>query len=245
MKKYLLLFILTVVFISYSSAQYSLSWEGETLGDTVLVAGEPSEFELEFHAILTNNGDDTDSIKVRRRLIHLIDGVIHYYCWGACYQPNTDSITVSSLSVELEPGASSGEFDFSGHYQPNNQTGTSWVEYTFFNIHDENESITVVAQFTTEYVGLHEGIMKEGYVSEVYPNPATHMINFDYQLTPQVSQASVKVINLLGEVVKDVNFGLGSNNKRIDVSDLSNGVYFCSIMINGEIYETKKLVVQK
>ncbi len=245
MKKFTLIIIAFVFTISFVNAQsYALSWDGETLGDTVVIAGDPADEELIFHAILTNNGDDLDTIKVRRRYIHLIEGSSHQLCWGLCYAPNSDSIFVSPQYVVLESGQSSGEFDFSGHYFPDGIIGISLIEYTFFNINNEDEEITVVVKYTTSPDGIIDQIMADGFVSDIYPNPATHFINLDYELTSKVNNANIRIMNLLGSVVKNVEIDKNSTGLRLDISTLTNGVYFYSVIINNEVYKTKKLIVR-
>ena len=245
MKKIILLIIAFVFSISFANAQsYVLSWEGETLGDTVVISGDPADAELTFHAILTNNSDDSVAFKVQRRLIHLLDGVTHYFCWGLCYLPNHDSIFVPSGYVGLNAGQSSTEWDFSGHYEPTGVIGTSLVEYKFFNADNEDEFVTVVAKFVTAPDGIMDQIMADGFVSDIYPNPASHFINLDYELTSKVNNANIRVMNLLGSVVKNVEIDKNSTNLRLDISNLTNGVYFYSVIINNEVYKTKKLIVR-
>ncbi len=245
MKKFTLIIIAFVFSISFVNAQsYTLSWNDETLGDTVVISGDPADTELVFHAILTNNSDDTDTIKIQRRLIHLLDGVVHSFCWGGCYIPNSDSIFIPNGFVVLEPGQSSEEWEFSGHYEPHEVIGTSIVEYTFFNKNNVEESLTVVVKFITSPDGVIDQIMAEGHFSDSYPNPATNFINFDYKLTSKVNNANIRIMNLLGSVVKNVEIDKNSTGLRLDISNLTNGVYFYSVIINNEVYKTKKLIVR-
>lgn len=251
MKKFTLLIIAFVFTISFVNAQsFALSWEGETLGDTVVIAGDPDDAELVFHAILTNNSDDSVAFKVQRRFIYLLDEVSHYFCWGLCYLPNHDSIFVSSSYVGLNAGQSTTEWDFAGHYfsayedSTINVIGTSLVEYKFFNVDNEDEFITVVAKFVTAPDGIMDQIMAEGFVSDIYPNPASHFINLDYELTSKVNNANIRIMNLLGSVVKNVEIDKNSTGIRLDISNLTNGVYFYSVIINNEVYKTKKLIVR-
>lgn len=227
-----------------ASAQYTLSWEGEPLGDTVIIAGEPSDAELTFHAILTNNGDDTDTIKIKRRLVYLQEGVSHYFCWSLCFQPSLDSIFVTGTTIILEPGASIADYEFSGHYEPNGLIGVSYVEYTFFNQSNEDENLVVLAMYTTSPEGILDQMMKSGYISELYPNPSSFVVNIDYRLTPQVTQASLRVTNLLGATIRNEEIQKSSNTIQLDISDLTKGVYFYSVIINNEVYKTKKLIVR-
>ena len=246
MKKLLLTFsmILLVVLVARADdPPLSFSWEGEPLADTVVRVDLPSVFEIIFYASVTNNTASDMTIKVFREVLEEVPGSINQICWaGLCFHFTVDT---SSTQLTLAPGATTGEGDeFSGHYLPQNTLGSSLIRYTFYNVDNPDERSSIVVRYISEYVGLSEGAMKEGYISEVYPNPATHYVNIDYKLTPQVNNAAVKVINLLGEVVKETNIETGNNNVRLDISELSSGVYFYSVLINSEIYQTKKLVVQ-
>ncbi|PLX00422.1 MAG: hypothetical protein C0591_01205 [Marinilabiliales bacterium] len=246
MKKFTIILIAFIFSASFLNAQsYSLSWDGEPIGDTLLIVGDPSDFEMVFHAILTNNSDDTDTLKVQRRMIHLLDETVHYLCWSvACYAPNRDSIWVAPDSLVLESGQSTLELDFSAHYEPNGVIGTSMVEYTFFNKSDLDEKVTVVVKYKTSPEGIIDRMDKEGYLSELYPNPAISQVNIDYTLTPDVEKANFRVMNLLGAVVKNLEMDKKSSNLRIDVSDLTSGVYFYSVILNNEVYKTKKLILK-
>ena len=234
---------------SADQSDYALSWDGEPLGDTVTVKGDPAETELIFHAIFTNNSSDSDSVLVKRELLSVLDGVHDQLCWGLCYAPNTDPVFISPSGIRIEAGQSTEDFVFSGHYlsqeydMPIGVIGTSVFKYTFFNANDEDENIVVVVEYDTSPDGIAEHLMANGFVSEIYPNPATTFANIDYELTPQVKKASLRVINLLGAVVKDVELNKNASNHRLDVSNLTRGVYFYSVIINNEVYKTKKLIV--
>lgn len=77
----------------------------------------------------------------------------------------------------------------------------------------------------------------------VYPNPATDMVNIN--LTNEASEAvSVVVMNNLGQVVKSVDLGKGIEVKHLmNTSDLASGIYYVKTSI-GEKSTTKKLIIQ-
>jgi len=244
MKKFTLIFIAIIFSVSFANAQsYTLSWEGETYGDTVVISGTPDE-EMVFHGILTNNSLDTDSIRIQRKLVHLLPDVSHYFCWGLCYMPNLDSLFSPSGYVVLESGQSSTEFDFAAHYTPNGVIGTSIVEYTFYNKNNLDEGLNIVAKYVTTPDGIDENILNKITVSDVYPNPAINYVNMDYDLPKEIKTASIKIVNLLGSVVIEQQVDVNNGNMRMNISKLDGGIYFYSFFVNGEIYSTKKLIVR-
>lgn len=80
-------------------------------------------------------------------------------------------------------------------------------------------------------VGIDEN---EANAIRVFPNPATNMINVEAQGFEQY-----ELVNMLGQTVKSNRLANGQAN--INVSNLSNGVYFVRL-INGSNVETIKVV---
>lgn len=82
-------------------------------------------------------------------------------------------------------------------------------------------------------------------VSEVYPNPATDKATIGFTLK-DAANVNVTVSNSIGQVVKTQSLGKYNANQqggaRIDVSNLSNGVYFVTVNANGQNV-TKRLIV--
>lgn len=240
MKKTLLTFaaILFAV-ISMNAQDLYLSWEGETLGDTVMVWGSPDTSEIILYAHVYNNTDNEIGVKVRRRHIETVDSTGDYFCWGACFPDFVDE----SDPVAVAPGLSADEF--SSHYKPQSHIGTSIIEYTFFNVDNEDQSVSIVVKYWASPQGIAEDVMNGGSISDIYPNPATQLVNLDYNMPSEVDFAKVRIVNLLGAVVKESVVDRNANKLTMDVSDLEGGIYFYNIIVNGDIYKTKKLIVRK
>ncbi len=217
-------------------------WEGVEIGDTVVITpADETVTEIIFHAIVHNNSGDNINVKVIRKRIELIGESEDYFCWGACYPPFLDT---AGTTILINAGAQSADEDFTGHYTINGAIGESMVEYTFYDVADINDQKKVVAIFNTAPDGIDESILNNIKVSEAYPNPATNFVDFDYSLPHEVKNASVKIMNILGSVVKEQQFTDNSGKLRINVSDINGGVYFYTLVVNGEIYKTEKLIVK-
>ncbi|MBI3134797.1 MAG: T9SS type A sorting domain-containing protein [Bacteroidetes bacterium] len=77
-------------------------------------------------------------------------------------------------------------------------------------------------------------------VYSVYPNPVSSQLNI--QVTTGGNAVQVKIYNIMGELVEKAVLVDGQNS--ISVTDLTNGIYFYSILKNNEVVETKKLIVR-
>ncbi len=80
----------------------------------------------------------------------------------------------------------------------------------------------------------------EGYTAEnmkVYPNPANNQIN----ISAEHNITNVTVVNVVGQVISNEN--INTNFHTVNVSSLTNGIYFVKATINNEVV-TQKVVVQ-
>ena len=244
MKKLLSFFIVAILSTVYVNAQsIILSWDGAVLEDTVSVWVDPYLAESTvFHAVATNNTRNSMSVNVLRTNIDTIPGTINSFCWAdLCYPPFLD---LSGNSVFLAAGASSEDLNFKGEFFAQENLGTSLVKYKFFNIENEEEFAEVVVRYWSSPTGIEVDYADNISMSNAYPNPAHSVFKLDYSFDVRVNAASVKVVNLLGSVVKVVELDQNSNSVSVDVSDLNTGIYFYSVIVNNEIFQTKKLVVR-
>ncbi len=80
----------------------------------------------------------------------------------------------------------------------------------------------------------------------VYPNPATDYATLQYQV-PVKSAVRITlqgvILNRADVLIEDDQHQLGYFEKRIDISSLAKGVYFCTLTIDGKM-TTRKLIVR-
>ncbi|RYE19359.1 MAG: T9SS type A sorting domain-containing protein [Sphingobacteriales bacterium] len=83
-------------------------------------------------------------------------------------------------------------------------------------------------------------------IGDVYPNPAATVANVKLSLT-QTADVTVKLTNITGQEVKQVNFGTrnaGESMVQVPVSELASGVYVMTFVAGNETV-TRKLVITK
>ena len=74
-------------------------------------------------------------------------------------------------------------------------------------------------------------------VSVAYPNPFSEKINFE-----TTDANTILLYNMMGEKVRSVTLKSGQTKVQIDASDLNHGIYFYSILKEGIVLETRKIV---
>ncbi len=79
-----------------------------------------------------------------------------------------------------------------------------------------------------------------------YPNPFANTTTINYRLNEQ-SSVVLKVFDHVGKEIKILDKSIkdkGLNKTELDMSDFALGIYFYSLFVNGQISDTKKMVIR-
>ncbi|MDY6800760.1 MAG: T9SS type A sorting domain-containing protein [Bacteroidota bacterium] len=77
---------------------------------------------------------------------------------------------------------------------------------------------------------------------KLYPNPVSDILHVDYDVV-FVKEAKLIIHNSIGVTVFSKEFEEKQDQIEIQVSDFKNGLYFCSLQIDGKLLNTKKILV--
>ena len=75
------------------------------------------------------------------------------------------------------------------------------------------------------------------------PNPAKGSTNIRYAVPAGTGSARLTIVNMLGQVMKEVKLNGGTGTLNMDVSGLASGTYPCTLWVNGQATVSKQLVV--
>jgi hypothetical protein len=78
-----------------------------------------------------------------------------------------------------------------------------------------------------------------------YPNPFNPITTFSFAV-PHLSHVTITVTNVLGQqvaTITDEEYPAGSYTHAWDATNLSSGIYFYKMLVDGKFSETKKLVL--
>ena len=139
----------------------------------------------------------------------------------------------------------------------------SWIEP---NIGGANDSIDVIftaletnntgATRTTTYKPRTSSIIRNVYITQetttsideiekenkpvsIYPNPTSNSVNI---VSPK-EMKQLQLISITGKILKNISQN-GQTNTKIDLSNLSSGIYFVKIIFNDNSIVTKKITKQ-
>ena len=77
------------------------------------------------------------------------------------------------------------------------------------------------------------------------PNPFKENTVIQYYIPKESKEAIIVIFDLKGDLMKEVPLQLGFGRLEVFAPDLIAGIYSYSIVVNGEVLDTKKMVVSK
>lgn len=191
---------------------------------------------LQTNSYLTikNISNKEHNILCEKRIVYETPGADNYFCWGGnCYgvgtMLSTEFLTLSSNQ--------SDDVSFGGYFDAYcDDQGQAVVEYCFFPDADTLDRSCIFITYHGPATTISD--ISPIVMSDFYPNPTNNFVKFDYYLN---KLSTLVLVDVLGNQVKTQKIQENSFNK-IDISDLPNGIYFGSIVIDNVVVKMKKIV---
>jgi trimeric autotransporter adhesin len=172
------------------------------------------------------------------------------------------------VAQEVEKAAKEIGYDFSGVSKPENDSDFYGIRYTDFimplvksvqELSQQNDSLKVVnasmqSQINEmkaaiqmladkEGVNINSASVTSASLQQNVPNPYNHSTSIAYNLPEQFSSAQIMVTDISGKVLKVISVsGKGKGVLNLDASSLSSGTYNYSLVIDGKLIDTKKMI---
>ncbi len=197
---------------------------------------------------LKNLTSNSFTYKIRKRILTSPSGCsslnsIHFCDAMNCYPPNgTLSATNLQIAANQTVGASSG-YALKADIDPGDCCGTYVVRYTAFNTANANDSTSFTITYMVSNCTGISNSHKAFELGTASPNPVSALatLKYDFYSTPE--NASIKVYNMVGSLVKEIKLEGSEGKAVIDATTFSDGIYFYSLNVNDKVINTKKLVV--
>lgn len=246
MKKLLLsVYLLSVIgFYGYSQSLSLSNIHGTIEPNSIIIqAGTPDSVELITYFNVKNISAKTINVLCKKVQCSMLDSTEITMCWaGSCYpsstfvSPNAQAITAGQTIT-----------DFIGHYTQTAylhfKSGESVVRWVFFDKINPNDSVSVTIKYATFPLAIEESAARRAMLSNAYPNPSASETSFSYSI-PVGSQGTILVRDLLGSTVQSLVLPVSFGKTTLNTMNLSDGIYFCSLMVDGKVNQTKKIVVK-
>ena len=236
--KQFLLFIIT--FLSFQTIQAQslqlLKEDGSPVeNDTILVSGNTLDSKIEVPVFVKNIANISKDVYAKIYAKQQVEGSQFQFCWNSCFGPG---ITQSSSYLTIEPGDTA--INFYCDYTPNGFDGVTEIMCTFFVNKDASDSVSVTITYNVVATGI-ENIAKLKESIKCYPNPVIDKVNFDYTINNNKSNI-IKIYDLVGNLVKQINVANSSQSTDIDLSNLNSGFYIWTFESDGVPVKSERLI---
>ena len=192
---------------------------------------------LQSHSSLTvkNISSDTLNVLCQKVILDTTVGTDNYFCWGSnCYGVTT---YISSSSNNLLPGEGD-DIDFGGYYDAYCDPASAVIEYCFYPESDVTDRACITITYNGSATLINDYTLASN-VGDFYPNPANDIVYFTFN----GDLATLKLIDILGNNAKEILLNQ-MGVQKLDLSDMSKGIYFGNLIMNGEVVSIKKLIVK-
>ena len=168
---------------------------------------------------------------------NVVEGSMNYICFGQCLAPFV-------YETEAIPTAVGDTMLFSAHYMAEEDylliAGEEQsMTYEIWDAANPDAKFVINIIFKYSLYGVEE-VSAQNVIS-AYPTPATDIINFDYNVN---GRAMVMIYNMMGQEVMRNEIAGQNGTLSMNVSDLSGGVYFYNLVVNGKTEKSNKIVVR-
>ena len=246
MKKFTILFILLMGTFIYVAAQRQTTLEiytddspmikltnGQDIDVTVVNPLKPTKLDLN---VKNPSGSSVD-VYLYKRMGTLVTGASNDFCWGPkCYFPE------DTLSQAYQiPANTLAIGQFQARYYANNKVGDSRITYLLSIGTNYSDYFRINVNFKNSPQGI-ENPSLTGPLFTVSPNPAADVVKF--HLDGSTLPAGKMVIsNQCGSMMKEILLCERQRDYALNVSDLPNGIYFCSLRVSGHAQETHRVII--
>jgi hypothetical protein len=179
------------------------------------------------------------------------------------------------VAQEVEKAANEIGYDFSGVSKPENDSDFYGIRYTDFimplvksvqELSKQNDSLKETNASLQSQMNEMKAVIKKladkedidisstsinaslssASLAQNIPNPYNHTTSIAYNLPAKFSSAQIVVTDITGKTLKTVNVsGQGKGVLHLDASILSAGYYNYSLMVDGKLIDTKRMILAK
>ena len=194
---------------------------------------------------LINNTGSTHQWRITRNKISVPTTWSDFLCWGHCTDQFGGTCYATNVSdTWTTPSTQSVLFDVDNGecgklkvtINTDDWTTTGQARYRYY-VSDNGTNFSDSVDLVLSYTATLKPVKQEASVT-IGPNPASDNIQIT---TSGVEAANIKIMDALGTTISKETI---ISSKKINVSELRNGVYFIVIEIPGSKTITRKVIIR-
>lgn len=207
-------------------------------GTEVVVYANENDTDVKAEMEFINIGTIQYDYHIKRRKLEFWSGLDQICDDQLCYNATNTTNYTTPVAITLNPNDTSL---LKPQVQPGGDSFCAIYRYYVVNpFGEEIDSVDVkyvVGTANECFLSTEEEIVPD---FTVYPNPAKDELTISFD--GNTADYGLKIVDILGNVVYDE---ASITAYKIDISHLNSGVYFYSLVKEGEAIKTQRLVVKK
>jgi hypothetical protein len=192
--------------------------------------------EEEFSVRVKNVSNETKDIRVVREQLQRVNGSVDYYCWNLCF----DTLTNVSGFISLSAGQTDST-SFHSTYRSNGNNGESIIKFRFSSSQSAADSVNFTVHFIATPASVAD-FSPQAEIQNLFPNPAQNQINLNTNSSFSNGQNFAQISDLSGRLIQTSTIQPGLN--AISTEDLSDGIYFMQLFLDGKPGKPSKFIVK-
>lgn len=214
---------------------------------STILEATTEEVDIVSYLFVKNTGTTSKKLRVRREIIQLAPNHESIFCFGGMCLDGSNDLSVVS---ELGAGATTSYVNALNPKLENiyNNPGTSKIKYTVFDVDNPDDNISIELTYVVKLptdVHMPFDFAPVTILANAFPSPATDVAHIDYNIAQSFNNASITVYNLIGNPLYTFPVDMPKGRAELQVSSMTPGVYFYSIVADGKKLATKKLVIKR
>jgi len=248
MKKILVTLLLVVGFLGTAFQLCAQSFEVEVTGNTVDSAYDKVNSSGYFASdgavtrAATGGARDVTLKEIARTLApgHRFD-----YCWNeSCIPAPQTMVDVSSSATFIRDGSELLQI----HFYPMMTVGSSTFTFRIANKDNPEDYEDVVFTYkVTEPNSIFQKVSfaRPDALSNAYPCPTATQSLVRFNRPSNSREAFIKLFDLMGREIGRYELETQNGELIVNVRSLSEGIYFYSLVSDGQVLSTKRLIVSR
>ncbi len=226
--------LITILFLFFAfqsvfSQNITLLNDGTIInsGDTITRVANSLNASLSIDRvkIVNSSTNNYTAFNCKKVELFLVSGSDVSYCWaGSCFPPN---IFVSPNYVSFSPNDTIS--NFSAHFYSNSYSGTSYVNFVFFDSTITSDSVYFTAKFVVPLdASIDYGSMAD---CKIFPNPVVDKLN----ICLNVRIESIDIYSVDGKHILS-KCNINSDKIVLSTGELKKGQYLIQIRSPLRVY---------
>jgi hypothetical protein len=110
------------------------------------------------------------------------------------------------------------------------------------SLQDNPRLATFRAPSTT---GINQSVASDNVLYQNTPNPFNEQTTIRFKLAENVQNATICIFDMTGKMLKKLPVSSGDSSLKVNGWELGEGMFLYSLIINGQVIDTKRMVISK